>query len=206
MFLISLLLNSLLLDNGEGDQCHNDNDGDGSNNVQDNCPSNSRVSATDFNNFQTIALDPHGTSQIDPNWVILNKGAEILQTENSDPGLAIGQDRLGGVDFEGTFFVNTQNDDDYVGFVFSYQSNSKFYVVMWKKLEQQYWDWEPFKAFATEGIQLKLVDSIEGPGTWLRNAMWNTGNTTDHVKLLWQDPEQEGWESKVGCLYTPDVV
>ena len=188
---------SLFLDNGWGDQCDDDHDGDGTNNLLDNCPNNSRVSVTDFNNIQEIALDPHGTSQRDSEWVILNEGAEILQTQNSDPGLAIGQDKIGGVDFEGTFFVNTQRDDDYVGFVFSYQSNSKFYVVMWKKWKQMYWKTQPFTAIAKEGIQLKLVDSIDGPGTWLRNAMWHTGNTRDQVKLLWEDPKQQGWESKV---------
>jgi len=195
--------------NGKGDQCDRDDDGDGTINESDNCPNNSRVSVTDFNNFQTIALDPHGTSQRDPNWVIMNEGAEIGQTENSDPGLAIGQDKLGGVDFEGTFFVNTHRDDDYVGFVFSYQSNSKFYVVMWKKWKQQYWESQPFTAIAKEGIQLKLVDSISGPGTWLRNAMWHTGHTTDHVRLLWEDPEQEGWKSKVAyrwlLIHRPNI-
>ena len=133
--------------------------------------------------------------------MILNEGAEILETLNSghsDPGLAIGQDKLGGVDFEGTFFVNTHRGDDYIGFVFSYQSNSKFYVVMWKKSRQMYWQQKPFRANGKPGIQLKLVDSILGPGTWLRNAMWHTGHTRDHVKLLWEDPEQQGWESKVG--------
>jgi hypothetical protein len=32
--------------------------------------------------YQTVVLDPHGDSQIDPNWVIYNKGAEIVQTMN----------------------------------------------------------------------------------------------------------------------------
>lgn len=47
--------------------------------------------------YQTVVLDPHGDSQIDPNWVIYNKGAEIVQTMNSDPGLAVGFHRLNRV-------------------------------------------------------------------------------------------------------------
>ena len=109
-----------------GDACEDDNDGDGTPNHQDNCPNNSRVAITDFNNFKTIALDPHGTSQSDPKWELRNKGAEIVQTLNSDPGLAIGPDKIEGVDFEGTFFINTRRDDDYVGFVFSFQVKSHF--------------------------------------------------------------------------------
>lgn len=65
-------------------------------------------------------LDPVGDSQLDPIWVINHEGAEIIQTVNNDPGLAIGYDQIGGVDYEGTFFVNTDNDNDYVGFVFRY--------------------------------------------------------------------------------------
>ena len=41
--------------------------------------------------YQTVTLDPEGESQIDPKWVILNEGAEIVQLMNSDPGLAVGK-------------------------------------------------------------------------------------------------------------------
>lgn len=131
-----------------GDVCEGDDDGDKYPNYLDNCPNNSRIFSTDFRTYQTVVLDPEGESQIDPNWIIYNKGAEIAQTQNSDPGLAVGYDSFGGVDFEGTFFVDTEIDDDYVGFIFSYQDNHKFYTVMWKKNIQTYWQATPFRASA----------------------------------------------------------
>ena len=76
-----------------GDRCDLDNDGDGINDDEDVCPDNGLVKATDFRSYQTVVLDPEGESQIDPNWVILNQGAEIVQTMNSDPGLAVGKTR-----------------------------------------------------------------------------------------------------------------
>ena len=44
-----------------------------------------------FRKFQRVQLDPKGTSQFDPEWVILNEGKEILQIHNSDPGLMVGK-------------------------------------------------------------------------------------------------------------------
>lgn len=77
--------------NGRGDACEHDLDGDGVDDPIDVCPENNEVFMTDFRAYQTVVLDPEGDSQIDPNWVILNQGAEIVQTMNSDPGLAVGQ-------------------------------------------------------------------------------------------------------------------
>ncbi|RWS06105.1 thrombospondin-4-like protein, partial [Leptotrombidium deliense] len=183
---------------GVGDACKRDYDGDGVPDSEDVCPDNKRIHKTDFRLYQTIALDPEGDSQIDPIWIIYNQGAEIIQTQNSDPGMAVGiEHSFGGVDFEGTFFIDTTIDDDYVGFVFSYQDNRHFYSVMWKKNYQTYWQPTPFRAVADPGIQLKLINSNTGPGKMLRNSMWHTGNTTNQVTLLWKDPRNVGWKERV---------
>ncbi|CAG5128554.1 unnamed protein product, partial [Candidula unifasciata] len=182
--------------NGKGDACEGDNDGDGYPDAIDVCPDNGKIFATDFRAYQTVILDPHGDSQIDPNWIILNDGAEVVQTMNSDPGLAVSYNAFSGVDFSGTFFVNTDIDDDYAGFVFSYQDSSKFYTLMWKKQAQTYWQAAPFRAVAEPGIQLKLVNSDTGPGQIMRNALWHTGDTHNQVKLLWKDPRNIGWKEK----------
>lgn len=67
-----------------------------------------------------------------------------------------GYTAFNGVDFEGTFHVNTVTDDDYAGFIFGFQDSSSFYVVMWKQVEQIYWQANPFRAVAEPGIQLKV--------------------------------------------------
>jgi thrombospondin 2/3/4/5 len=146
-----------------------------------------------------VSLDPIGSSQIDPIWLIRNDGAEIHQISNSDPGLAIGYDSLNGMDFDGTLYVDTDLDDDYIGIIFryesflfafapsfdelrfSYQSNKRFYVVAWKKGPQAYWEEEPFVAMGETGIQIKVVESETGPGQMLRNALWHSGDIKAQV-------------------------
>ena len=60
-------------DNGRGDVCETDFDGDGKPDTVDVCPDNAAIQRTDFSTYQTVILDPEGESQIDPKWVILNE-------------------------------------------------------------------------------------------------------------------------------------
>lgn len=182
---------------GIGDLCWNDYDNDTVINYLDNCPNNSQIWATDFRKYVTINLDPSGDSQEDPSWIIRHNGAEIQQTLNSDPGFAIGPDVFAGVDFEGTFYVDDDNDDDYVGFVFSCQSNRRFYAVTWKKADQPYWETTPFRAIGDSGILLRLVDSETGPGVILRNSLWHNQDVPNQMKILWREPSKYGWRQRV---------
>jgi len=141
-------------------------------------------------------LDPVGSSQVDPEWEVLNEGAELKQWRNSDPGIAVGYQRFGGVDFSGTFYIHDDKDDDFAGFVFSYQDSSNFYALMWKKDKQTYWYETPFKSVGHPGIQLKAVNSKTGPGEYMRNALWDHKTIPSQTRIVWADPLKKGWVPK----------
>ena len=113
---------------GIGDSCTYNYDGDGTDDPFDNCPKNGRIEMTDFRAIQAIAMGENEQGQEQPIWTFKNEGKEIHQKLNSAPGIAIGDAQLSGVDFEGTFFVDTDEDGDWIGFIFSFQAILSFYL------------------------------------------------------------------------------
>eukprot|EP00058_Branchiostoma_floridae_P009585 XP_002595073.1 hypothetical protein BRAFLDRAFT_90183 [Branchiostoma floridae] len=177
--------------NHVGDACEYDYDGDGVPDVDDICPKLASYHVTSFTNHVSVNLDG-GTA---PDWEITDNGRNIRQLSDTDsPVLLIGRDSFGPVNFTGTMFVSDDSGNDFIGFVFGYQSNRKFYVVIWKH-ENENADGS-VGIGGIKGLQIKIVDSSTGPGTALATALWHTHDTADQINLLWHDPDMRGWEHR----------
>ena len=123
-----------------------------------------------------------------PNWEFRDEGKEIWQGLNSRAAVAIGKDRLSAVDFSGTIFVETEADDDFVGFVFSFQDSSNFYVVYSAKHSN----------VAKQGPwRITRVASTTGPSLELNAALWSPESVEGQTEILWKDPLGHGWKTKM---------
>lgn len=68
------------------------------------------------------------------------------------------------MDYSGTIYVKDVEGSDYLGVVFGYQSNRKFYVVMWRR-ENINFAKEDINA-GIKGLQLKVRDKVKNLFNW----------------------------------------
>lgn len=66
----------------------------------------------------------------------------------------VGTTRYGPVDYTGVLYVQGRDASDYVGVVFGYQSNRKFYVVMWRRENSNFEELNDRAGI--KGVQLKV--------------------------------------------------
>ena len=69
---------------------------------------------------------------------------------------SIGEQSYGAIEYKGTWFVTESTANDYIGFVFGYQNNRKFYLAMWKRAHSNYDATMNYRS-GIKGIQLKVT-------------------------------------------------
>ena len=72
---------------------------------------------------------------------------------------SLGEQSYGAIEYRGTWFVTDSTATDYVGFVFGYQNNRKFYLVTWKRTHSNY-DVSSTYRVGIKGLQLKVSHLI----------------------------------------------
>jgi len=79
----------------------------------------------------------------------------------------LGDASYDAMDYTGTVFANSDTCDGYLGFVFGYQSNRKFYLATWKHNHRNY---PPDYTPGLQGLQIKVVDTEYRTFYYLTNA------------------------------------
>ncbi len=122
--------------------CYSDFDNDSLENWADAHMNNSKINVTNFESMKLVFVgnlrkydknfccsfcrEQHVFSEFEqgpPRWDVRDKGKEVYQWVNAAPSVLVDTNAaFGGVDFEGTIVQTPyENDDDAIGFVFSYQ-------------------------------------------------------------------------------------
>ena len=85
-------------------------------------------------------IDLNTWSQAGPsssgNWTVSPDGSTVSQSRNGSPTVFLSPDTLINDNVRGDIEVRTTSDDDFIGFVFGWQSTNDFYLFSWKQGNQ----------------------------------------------------------------------
>lgn len=142
----------------------------------------------DFNTWQQAGNPSNG------NWVVQGGGNQVRQTVNGNPSFFITPYDLMNVHITGSF-RSTDNDDDFMGFVFSYlnplgaSDTFDCWLYDWKQAQQ---------GGAQSGMSLNRVNGVIPPGMY-NTTFWNHQNTPEFT-VVDNNFGSAGWNQ--GTNYT----
>ena len=96
---------------------------------------------------------------------------ETASSQTVAPGFVISDFVLPSTaSFSITLEVSGSGDDDFIGFVFGWQDSDHFYLLDWKRYNQNF-NWGDAVAvnddYAEQGLKVKKID-----GSWTRDGLW----------------------------------
>ncbi|CAG2227703.1 THBS2S [Mytilus edulis] len=183
---------------GIGDVCDPDLDGDGINNSDDNCPYLKNPLQTDVNGMYTL----EASDQVGDDCVVDSDGDGIddrdqvgdnCVVDSDGDGIDDSEQTYGSMKYSGTVYVPSDKGDNYIGIVFGYVNNRKFYLLSWKPTNYNF-ETTTFQT-GVKGLNLKVVNSNTGPGQTLAYALWHSSTTVNQDTVLWQDGNMTRWSN-----------
>lgn len=151
--------------------------------------------AVDLSGWQPIQYELN--SQPDASWDLQPGNTAVLQSVNADAAILLSDFDAVGQEINGTWSVQTNSDDDFMGFVFGYQDRGHYYLFDWKKGSQSF-----SGNFAEVGMSLKVVSMPPNTDPTL-DDLWPT-NGSANVTLL--EHNTIPWVSSTDYEFTLNFV
>lgn len=104
-----------------------------------------------------------------PNWVLNSDKTSVTQTVNSRPSALLSDIECKDNKIEGSFSVDTTEDDDFIGFVFGYKDTGHYYLFDWKE---------------NLGMRVKLINTNDPVK---EDELWSSTGAGDKIKILYQN-------------------
>ena len=152
--------------------------------VRADCVTN-QSSIVDLSSWSVYQYDVF--NQGNASWTLAQGNTVALQSVNADASILLSPFALTNEQIQGRWLVNTNDDDDFIGFVFGFQDDQHFYLFDWKQLDQNTTSW----GNSLRGMSVKvlaastpLTDKDLGT-TFPTNA--SRGRLLYHNNIPWQD-------------------
>ena len=142
--------------------------------------------------WSLVQLDPEGQTQPPASWEPNPECDKVVQTVNAKPSILLSDIDMQSGTLTGAFSVGTEEDDDLIGFVFGYQSESDFYLFDWKQKTQTFCGVD-----ALQGITLKHISSGGAP---LECADFFASAGTPNTSIV-AGPIPGGWQENLPQPY-----
>ncbi len=130
--------------------------------------------------------------QPDANWVVSETGTSVVQRVNADASFLMSDFESSAERIEGTWRVESNSDDDFMGFVFGYQDRGHFYLFDWKQGNQNH------RGYAEKGMSVKVFHADQDP---IDYDFWPTAGS-DNVEVLYHNTI--AWQNNTEYRFTLD--
>ena len=110
------------------------------------------TSAVDLSTWSVYQYDVF--TQPNANWVLMQSNTVAVQRVNADASMLLSPFVLQSDQIQGSWMVNTNEDDDFIGFVFGHQDDRHFYLFDWKRSFQN-----DSRGRAEPGMSVKVISA-----------------------------------------------
>ncbi len=116
-------------------------------------------------------------------WNVSEDGRWVIQTVNGDPTFYVSEQDYHDVTIRGTFQVDTSSDDDFIGFVFGYQS----------PIDEEGHDEDIYDTFVLswKGYDQEISGGHFGPEGFVLSHLDGQVTSSDYGELLWGHAETD---------------